>query len=583
MSQKITDWALLKRVLGIAKPFQGLFWLTIFLAIIVTPFSIGQPFVIQQMVDNNILGGDREGLFPMAALYIGLLVINVVLRHQFIYRTALLGQSVIKDMRIRVFRHITHLRSRFFDQTPIGTATTRTINDIEAINNVFAQGVITIFADFLTLLAVLGIMTYTSWRLTLITLMTLPFLIISSYIFKEKVKVAFQKVRNEISAMNAFLQERITGMKTVQLFNAQDQEAAKFRKINRQYTKANLDSVFYYAVFFPVVELISAVALALMIWLGAQGYIQDKVTFGALVAFPLYLNLMFRPIRFMADKFNTLQMGLVAAERVFKILDSNEHIPNKGKVVANKLKGQIDFEDVTFAYDGKNNVIHNISFQIKSGETLALVGSTGSGKSTIINLVNRFYDIEHGKILVDGIDIKDYELNSLRSRIAIVLQDVFLFEGTILDNIRFRDNKITEAQVIESAKTIGAHDFIMKLPEGYQYKVSERGGNLSVGQRQLISFVRALVFDPDILVLDEATSSIDTETEAIIQYAIEKLIEKRTSIIIAHRLSTIRHAHQILVMSNGSIIERGHHDSLLTNENGHYRELYDMQFNDIMV
>lgn len=583
MSQKVTDWSLLKRVLGIARPFKRLFWITIFLAIIITPFSIGQPFVIQQMVDNNILGGHRDGLFTMAAIYIGLLIMNVALRHQFIYLTALLGQSVIKDMRVRVFKHITHLRSRFFDQTPIGTATTRTINDIEAINNVFAQGVITIFADFLTLVAVLGVMTFTSWRLTLITLMTLPFLIVASYIFKEKVKVAFQKVRNEISAMNAFLQERITGMKTVQLFNAQEQEAAKFRKINRSYTKANLDSVLYYAIFFPVVELISAIALALMIWLGAKGYIQDKVTFGALVAFPLYLNLMFRPIRFMADKFNTLQMGLVAAERVFKILDSHDHIPNNGKNVVEKLQGEIAFNNVTFAYDDVNNVLNDISFNVKSGETLALVGSTGSGKSTIINLVNRFYDIEQGKILIDGVDIKDFELNSLRSRIAIVLQDVFLFEGTVLDNIRFRDNTISEEQVIASASTIGAHDFIMKLPGGYAYQISERGGNLSVGQRQLISFIRALVFDPDILVLDEATSSIDTETEAIIQYAIEKLIEKRTSIIVAHRLSTIRHAHQILVMSNGKIVERGNHDSLLDRENGYYKDLYDMQFNDILV
>jgi len=583
MGQKPTDWILLKRVLGIALPFKSLFFWTIFLAVVVVPFSIGQPFVIQQMVDNNIIGDNKDGLFTMAGIYVGLLLVNVILRNQFIYQTALLGQSVIKNMRIRVFKHITHLRSRFFDQTPIGTATTRTINDIEAINNVFSQGVITIFADFITLVSVLALMTYTSWRLTLITLMTLPFLILASYIFKEKVKVAFQKVRNQISAMNAFLQERITGMKTVQLFNAQSKEAEKFKKINKAYTTANLDSVFYYAVFFPVVELISAIALALMIWLGAKGYIQDKVTLGALVAFPLYLNLMFRPIRFMADKFNTMQMGLVAAERVFKILDTHEHIPNDGKVKVEKLIGDIEFKNVTFAYDDVNNVLNDINFKINSGETLALVGSTGSGKSTIINLVNRFYDLTHGQILVDNVDIKDFELNNLRSRIAIVLQDVFLFEGTIMENITFRDASISEQYVIESAKTIGAHEFIMKLPNGYAYKVSERGSNLSVGQRQLISFVRALVFDPDILVLDEATSSIDTETEAVIQYAIEKLIEKRTSIIIAHRLSTISHAHQILVMSDGKIVESGTHDSLLSKNEGHYKDLYEMQFNETLV
>lgn len=583
MGQKMTDWTLLKRVLGIALPFKSLFYLSLFLAVIVVPFSIGQPFVIQQMVDNNIIGGHKEGLFTMAIIYVALLLVNVFLKNQFIYQTAILGQSVIKDMRIRVFKHITHLRSRFFDQTPIGTATTRTINDIEAINNVFSQGAITIFADFITLISVLGIMTYTSWRLTLITLMTLPFLIIASYIFKEKVKVAFQKVRNQIAAMNAFLQERISGMKTVQLFNAQAQEAAKFKKINRSYTSANLDSVFYYAVFFPVVELISAIALALMIWLGAKGYIQDKVTLGALIAFPLYLNLMFRPIRFMADKFNTMQMGLVAAERVFKILDNKEHIPNNGKLIKEKLQGDIEFKNVTFAYDDVNNVLNDISFTINRGETLALVGSTGSGKSTIINLVNRFYDIQHGQILIDNNDIKEYELHALRSKIAIVLQDVFLFNGTILENITFRDKTISKEYVIECAKTIGAHDFIMQMPQNYDYQVSERGSNLSVGQRQLVSFVRALVFNPDILVLDEATSSIDTETEAVIQYAIEKLVQKRTSIIIAHRLSTIRHAHKIIVMAQGEIVESGNHESLLNQKEGHYKELYEMQFNEALV
>jgi ATP-binding cassette subfamily B protein len=381
--------------------------------------------------------------------------------------------------------------------------------------------------------------------------------------------------------MNAFLQERITGMKIVQIFNAEDKEAEKFRKINHEYTSANLDSVFYYSVFFPVVELVSAVSLALMIWLGAKGFLQDKVTFGALVAFPLYLNLLFRPIRFMADKFNTLQMGLVAAERVFKLLDNNEIIPNTGQIVKKKIEGSVKFENVSFAYDDTNYVLNDINLEIQPGQTLALVGSTGSGKSTIINILNRFYDIQKGKIAIDGIDIKDYELAALRDRVAIVLQDVFLFEGSVLDNITLRDENISLEKVLEAAQQIGAHEFIMKLPDGYQSKVSERGSNLSVGQRQLISFVRALVFDPDILILDEATSSIDTESEAVIQYAIEKLIDKRTSIIIAHRLSTIQHAHNILVLSNGKIIEQGNHETLLEKEDGHYRELYEMQFSDL--
>lgn len=578
---KGTDWVLLRRVLATAKPYKSLFIKSIALAILMTPFSVAQPFIVQQMVDVNIIGGQQDGLLGMAALFFVVLLISVVMKYFFIYITAKLGQSVIKDMRVRVFRHITHLRLRYFDQTPIGTSTTRTINDIEAINNVFAQGVITIAADFVTLLAVIGIMFYTSWRLTLIVFITMPFMMIASWIFKEKVKVSYQKVRTQIATMNAFLQERITGMKIVQIFNAEDKEAEKFRKINHEYTSANLDSVFYYSVFFPVVELVSAVSLALMIWLGAKGFLQDKVTFGALVAFPLYLNLLFRPIRFMADKFNTLQMGLVAAERVFKLLDNNEIIPNTGQIVKKKIEGSVKFENVSFAYNDTNYVLNDINLEIQPGQTLALVGSTGSGKSTIINILNRFYDIQKGKIAIDGIDIKDYELAALRDRVAIVLQDVFLFEGSVLDNITLRDENISLEKVLEAAQQIGAHEFIMKLPDGYQSKVSERGSNLSVGQRQLISFVRALVFDPDILILDEATSSIDTESEAVIQYAIEKLIDKRTSIIIAHRLSTIQHAHNILVLSNGKIIEQGNHETLLEKEDGHYRELYEMQFSDL--
>lgn len=577
------DWKILKRVLATARPFNKLFYTSILLAILITPFSIAQPFIVQRIVDENIIKGKEEGMILMGILFFVVLMVNVIMKYYFIYVTAELGQSVIKDMRTKVFRHITDLRLKYFDQTPIGTSTTRTINDIEAINNVFAQGVITIVADFLTLIAVVAIMLYTSWRLTAIVFITMPFMILASYIFKEKVKVSYQKVRTQIANMNAFLQERITGMKIVQLFNAERQEAEKFKKINRDYTSANLDSVFYYAVFFPVVELVSAVSLALMIWLGAKGYVQDKISFGALVAFPLYLNLMFRPIRFMADKFNTLQMGLVASERVFKLLDTQDFISNKGTFIPEKLEGRIEFDKVSFAYTDDNYVLKDISFSIEPGETLALVGSTGSGKSTIINILNRFYEINKGHIYIDSKEIREYELKALRDRIAIVLQDVFLFDGTVMENITLRDKNISPEKVIESAKTIGAHIFIERLPDAYDYKVSERGSNLSVGQRQLISFVRALVFDPDILILDEATSSIDTESEAVIQYAIEKLIEKRTSIIIAHRLSTIKHAHNILVLSHGKILESGTHDALLENPNGHYRELYDMQFADLQA
>ncbi|MEO0776857.1 MAG: ABC transporter ATP-binding protein, partial [Bacteroidota bacterium] len=405
-----------------------------------------------------------------------------------------------------------------------------------------------------------------------------PFLMIATYIFKEKVKVSYQKVRNEISKMNAFLQERITGMRIVQIFNSERREGEKFRTINRKYTQANLDAILYYAVFFPVVEIIMAAALGLMVWWGARGVISAEVTLGTLVAFPIYLSMFFRPIRLLADKFNTLQMGLVAAERVFNLLDRKTMIADVGERSAENIEGRVEFKAVSFAYTEVDYVLRDLSFQIQAGETLAIVGSTGSGKSTIINILSRFYEIQKGEILVDGINIRDYQLASLRQHIAVVLQDVFLFSGTVLDNITLRDTSISRERVIEAAKMIGAHAFIEKLPGGYDYEVKERGLTLSMGQRQLISFVRALVFDPKILILDEATSSIDPESEAVIQYAIERLIEKRTSIIVAHRLSTIRHAENIMVLDKGKVVEYGPHEQLLQLEQGHYRELYEMQF-----
>ncbi|MBK6363669.1 MAG: ABC transporter ATP-binding protein [Saprospiraceae bacterium] len=575
-----SDTTLLLRVLRIARPFKNLFWWSIALSILITPFSIAQPFIVQQIVDQHIVPGIKEGVLMLSLLYIVVLLINVVMKYFFIYITAKLGQNVIKDLRTKVYKHVITLKSRYFDTTPIGTSTTRTINDIEAINNVFAQGVITITADIITLLAVTGIMLYTSWRLTLIVFITMPFMILATYIFKEKVKISYQKVRTQIANMNAFLQERISGMKTVQIFNAEKKESLAFREINRKYTSANLDNVFYYAIFFPFVELVSSVALALMIWLGAEGYLEDKVSFGALVAFPLYLNLLFRPIRFLADKFNTMQMGLVAAERVFKLLDTKDFIEDKGELVVDRFHGKVVFKNVSFAYDDENYVLKNVSFQINPGEKLAIVGSTGSGKSTIINILSRFYDIQDGKIQIDDQDIHAYTLQSLRDRIGIVLQDVFLFHGTVYENITLMDSSISLDRVKEAAEIIGADVYIDNLPGGYDFLITERGSNLSVGQRQLISFVRALVFDPDILILDEATSSIDTETEMVIQHAIEKLIEKRTSIIIAHRLSTIRNVDQIIVLDKGEIVERGNHEALLENENGHYKDLYEMQFAD---
>ncbi len=562
----------------LATPYRKIFAFAGLLAVVLAPVAILRPYLIKVMVDEHIFQYDIPGMTRIALLIVGIVILQVFLQYLFIYYSAWLGQTVIRDLRVRVFNHITSLRLTYFDQTAIGTSTTRTINDIETINTVFSQGVITIIADVLTLFAVFGIMLYTSWKLTLVCLTVVPLLMIATYIFKEKVKVSFQKVRTEISRMNAFLQERISGMRIVQIFNSEEREAQKFREINRKYTKANLDAILYYAIFFPVVEIISAAALGLMVWWGARGVISSEVSLGTLVAFPIFLSMFFRPIRMLADKFNTLQMGLVASERIFTLLDRNEKIKDNGKKKIDHLQGAVAFDDVSFAYTEVDFVLKNISFQIKPGDTLAIVGSTGSGKSTIINILSRFYEIQKGSISIDGINIRDFEIADLRRHIGVVLQDVFLFSGSVLDNITLRDESISRERVIESAKMIGAHDFIEKLPGGYDYEVMERGATLSMGQRQLISFVRALVFDPKILILDEATSSIDPESESIIQYAIERLIQKRTSIIVAHRLSTIRHAEHIMVLDKGKVVEYGPHEELVKIQDGHYRELYEMQF-----
>jgi len=533
------------------------------------------------MVDDYVMVKDMPGLYRMAGIFVGVVLVTVVFRYLFIYITGLLGQSVIKDLRVQTFQHITSLKMRYFDQTPIGKTTTRTINDIESINTIFTQGVITMIADVLGIFAILGFMLQSSWRLTLVCLTTLPLLILATYIFKEKVKKAYQKVRAHITSMNVFLQERISGMRVVQIFNAEEREMGKFKKINRDYTQANLDSILYYAIFFPVIEIIQYGTLAIMVWWGAKWFVEDSLTIGVLVAFPMYINRLYRPIRMLADKLNTIQMGLVAAERVFNVLDDRSIIADIGYQRLEKSNGVIEFKNVSFAYDEENYVLKDISFQLNQHETLAIVGSTGSGKTTIINILNRFYDIQKGEILLDGVDVKKYVIDDLRKRISIVLQDVFLFTGTVLENITLKDPSISKDKVVEAATAIGAHDFIMNMPGGYDYIVSERGGNLSMGQRQLISFVRALVFDPDVLILDEATSSIDKETEGLIQYAIEKLIAKRSSIIIAHRLSTIRHADKIMVLDKGRLIEFGSHDELLAIEGGKFKELYELQFADL--
>jgi ATP-binding cassette subfamily B protein len=548
------------------------------MAVLLAPLATIRPWLVQKMVDEHIVFFDLEGLFRLVVLFIVVLFLHAFLTYLFTYLSGVLGQAVVRDLRIKIFNHINRFNLSYFDKTPIGTSTTRTISDVETINTVFSQGVITILADILTLFVVLGIMFITSWELTLIALTTSPFLVLASYIFKEKVKSSFQSVRSEISRMNAFLQERISGMRIVQIFNAEKASMLRFKIINKEYTKANLDSVLYYAVFYPVVEIISAASLGLMVWWGAKGVIGESVSMGALIAFPIYLNMLFNPIRILADKFNTLQMGLVASDRVFALLDNQVEQEISGKLSPEKFKGEVVFDHVNFAYQGEEWVLKNINFHIKPGQTLAIVGATGSGKTSIISLINRFYTHQSGLISIDGIDIKEYHLQALRHRIALVLQDVFLFSGSVLENITLRDKSISRDKVISAAKMIGAHDFIAKLPGGYDYQVMERGATLSMGQRQLISFVRALVFEPDILILDEATSSIDPASESIIQKAIETLITKRTSIIIAHRLSTVMHAHQILVMQRGEVMESGSPEELLKNEEGLFRKLHDMQF-----
>lgn len=581
-AQKKFDLDTLKRVLVLAFPYKKVTAIAVLLAVLLAPLGIAQPALVQLMIDDYVLVGDISGLTYWAMVVTVLLIVQALTRYAFIYSSNWLGQSIIRDLRVRVFKHINSLKLSYFDKTPIGTSTTRTISDIQSINSVFAEGVITIVADLLMIFAVLGIMVYTSWRLTLICLTTMPFLILASYVFKEAVKKSYQQVRTQIQKMNAFLQERITGMRIVQFFNAEKQERESFAKINAGLRKANINAILYYAIFFPTVDLIAAASLALMVWWGAQDVARaGGVTLGALVAFPIYINMLFRPIRVLADKFNTLQMGLVAAERIFAVVDRTDQIENNGSVAPERLEGKVSFKNVWFAYVGNNWILKDLSFELKKNETLAIVGSTGSGKTTITNIINRFYEYQKGDICIDDTPLRDYEMYALRSRMAMVLQDVFLFTGSVLDNISLRDPEITREQVIDAAKLIGAHEFIEKLPGGYDYDVQERGATLSMGQRQLISFVRALVFDPDILILDEATSSVDPETEGVIQHAIEKLMDARTSIVIAHRLSTIRNANNIMVLEKGEIREFGPHDELMGLKDGRYRKLYDMQFLEV--
>ena len=577
VSGKAIDTKILRRIYQYLQPYKKVFWMSVGLTVLLAIVAPIRPYLIQYTIDNFILADNANGLFTMVMIMFGLLAFQTIIQYYHTVLTNWLGQSAILDLRKLVFSHLLSLRLKYFDNTPIGTLVTRAVSDLETIADVFSEGLIVIIGDILQIVVIVGVMMYIDWRLTLISLATIPFLLIATYIFKERTKKAFQDVRIEVAKLNTFLQEHISGMRIIQLFVREKAEMEKFKNINRRHRIAHIKSVWYYSIFFPVVELMSATSIGLLVWYGSKEVLDGSLSLGVIVSFIMYINMLFRPIRELADKFNTLQMGMVSSERIFSVLDTQEQTPNHGTITDVPLQGKITFDKVRFAYTEDHYVLKNISFELQAGKTLAIVGATGAGKSSIINLLNRFYEINEGEIRVDDIDIKKYELSFLRSKIATVLQDVFLFSDTIAENIRLKNTDISIDKIIEAAKEVGAHDFIMNLPGGYDYNVMERGATLSVGQAQLISFIRALVFNPSILVLDEATSSVDTESEMLIQSAIQKLMQGRTSIVIAHRLSTIQNADQIMVLDHGEIVEIGTHQELL-HLNGAYKRLYELQY-----
>jgi ATP-binding cassette subfamily B protein len=591
--KKIFNVSLLTRVFRFVKPYRSFFYISLLLAIVMAVFAPIRPYLIQLTIDKatgkhiHIPGWLESVLFrtdlsdatkfiiAVSIFQVIFLFIETTVRFFFSFITSWMGQSVIKDIRNAVYQKILNLNLAQFDKTPIGTLTTRTINDIESINDIFSDGLIPIIADLLTIIFTLGTMFWIDWRLTLISLAPFPLMILATYYFKESVNKSFIRVRNAVAALNAFVQEHITGMQVVQAFAAEEREFVKFKKINSEHRNANIKAIFAYSIFFPLVEVVLALSTGLLVW-----WIADRaLDAGLLVAFILYLNQIFRPLRVIADKFNVLQMGMIAAERVFKVLDNDDVTPPSPEKAYDPvlIEGQIEFEKVWFAYSDENYVLKDISFSVKAGETVALVGHTGSGKTSIISLMNRLYHIRKGEIKIDGVNIEEYKLDTLRRSIGVVLQDVFLFSGSVMDNITLRNPEISREQVISAAKMIGVDEFIMQLPGGYDYDVMERGSTLSLGQRQLLSFIRALLFNPSILILDEATSSIDTESEMLIEKATDALISGRTSIVIAHRLSTIRKADKIIVLDKGEIKEMGSHEELLA-LGGFYAKLHEMQF-----
>jgi ATP-binding cassette subfamily B multidrug efflux pump len=581
------DFSLLQRILQFTKPYKKRFVGSIVLAIVLAAFTPVRPFLIQLTVDGYIAKADRnftdkavEALIWIIVFQIGLTIVETILRFYFSYTTSWLGQAVVKDIRVKVFGKVLHLNLRQFDRTPIGTLTTRTVDDIERVNDIFSDGLIPIIADLLSIICVLGIMLYTDWQLTIICLIPFPIIILATYYFKESVNRSFHRVRNAVSNLNAFVQEHITGMYIVQAFAAEKREQQKFDEINKEHRDANVKAIFAYSVFFPLVEIVLALSMGLIVyWTAREALSLGESQYGKVTAFILYLNLIFRPLRVIADKFNVLQMGMIASERVFKVLDNEDTLPPSPKdaYAPAQMQGKIEFDHVWFGYTEDHYVLKDVSFVVEPGQTVAIVGHTGSGKTTIISLLNRLYQISRGQIKVDDVSVDQFEIETLRKNIGVVLQDVFLFPGSVFDNITLLNPSIPKEKVVEAAKLIGMHDFILQLPGGYDYNVMERGATLSLGQRQLLSFIRALLYNPSILILDEATSSIDTESELLIESAINTLIADRTSIVIAHRLSTIQRADKIIVLDKGEMKEAGTHAELLA-RGGFYSKLHQLQF-----
>ena len=583
-SGNIIDWKVLRRILKFITPYKGRFYFLILLTVLLGLLTPLRPLLIQYTLDAHVAAGKYWDMVNVMLLILALLVLQSVVQYVHTYISGRIGQYVIRDIRIQLYQHIINLRLRFFDKTPIGRLVTRTISDVETLADVFSEGLAAMAGDLLQIVFILIFMFLTDWRLALVSLSTIPLMLLSTYVFKEKIKVAFNDVRNAVANLNSFVQEHLTGMNIVQMFGSEKREFEKFNEINKEHRDANLRSVLYYSVYYPVAEIIAAMGIGLLVWYGAKGVInqeQTGITIGTLMAFIMYIQMFFRPIRMIADRYNTLQMGIVSSSRIINLLDDQTDVMANGSYKPQVVKGSVSFEHVWFAYNDSNYVLKDVNLEIHSGETVALVGATGAGKSSIINLLNRFYEINRGTIRVDGVDIKDYDLGVLRKNIGVVLQDVFLFSDSIRYNITLGNPEVTDEMILHAADLVGARKFIDRLPGGLDYNVMERGSTLSVGQRQLLSFIRAMVYDPKILVLDEATSSVDSETEGMIQEAISKMMTSRTSVVIAHRLSTIQKANKIIVLDKGEIKETGTHESLLTQE-GLYAQLHKMQYKEVV-